>query len=585
MMFAQANSEHCRHKIFNASWTIDGRGRRPQPVRHDPQHPRRTFAGRRPVGLRGQRGGVAGPAASRFAPYDEPASTRRAAAVHLLMKVETHNHPTAIAPFPGAGTGVGGEIRDEGAVGRGSKPKAGLTASACPTCVFPGHRAALGEDNGRPARIVSALDIMLEGPIGGAAFNNEFGRPNLCGYFRSYEQRCPVPTATLRGYHKPIMIAGGFGNIAPDTSRSRAFPPGTPLLVLGGPAMLIGLGGGAASSMASADGQEDLDFASVQRQNPEMERRCQEVIDRCWQLGDANPIAFIHDVGAGGLSNALPELVKDGGCGGAFRPARRAQRRPGHVAAGDLVQREPGALRARRRGCRSAALPGHLRARALPGGGGRRGQRRRSSVVDDRTSATPVDMPMDCCSASRRACTGRRAPGAPGANRWPGATGRWPRPCSACCACRPVASKSFLITIGDRTVTGLVGRDQMVGPWQVPVADCAVTLVSYDSATSARPWPWVSAPRWRSSMPGLGRMAVAEAITNLCAAPARSLADVRLSANWMAAADAPGEGAALYDTVRAWARSFCPALGIAIPVGKDSMSMQTRWRRTARSGP
>ncbi|MEM9315145.1 MAG: phosphoribosylformylglycinamidine synthase, partial [Pseudomonadota bacterium] len=320
MMFAQANSEHCRHKIFNADWTIDGELQAKSlfaMIRHThavaPEGVLSAYADNAAV--------VEGPRASRFAPFDGGREyVTRAQPVHLLMKVETHNHPTAIAPGPGAGTGVGGEIRDEGAVGLGSKPKAGLAGFSVSNLHIPGAEQPWEESNGKPGRIVSALDIMLEGPIGAAAFGNEFGRPNLCGYFRSYEQSIPGADGelALRGYHKPIMIAGGMGNIAEEHVHKGEFPPGTRLLVLGGPAMLIGLGGGAASSVASADGQEALDFASVQRQNPEMERRCQEVIDRCWQLGTANPIAFIHDVGAGGLSNALPELVKDGGCGGAF---------------------------------------------------------------------------------------------------------------------------------------------------------------------------------------------------------------------------------------------------------------------------
>ncbi|MFK7831371.1 MAG: phosphoribosylformylglycinamidine synthase [Congregibacter sp.] len=579
MMFAQANSEHCRHKIFNASWTIDDEEQSHSLFdmirnthRLAPQGVLSAYSDNAAV--------IEGHTASRFVPSaDSGEYAHRSQDVHLLMKVETHNHPTAIAPHPGAGTGVGGEIRDEGAVGRGSKPKAGLTGFSVSNLRIPLFPQPWEHDNGKPARIASALDIMLEGPIGGAAFNNEFGRPNLCGYFRSYEQRVGAADGgeSLRGYHKPIMIAGGFGNISPDHVQKPEFEPGCALLVLGGPAMLIGLGGGAASSVASADGQEDLDFASVQRQNPEMERRCQEVIDRCWQLGDANPIAFIHDVGAGGLSNALPELVKDGGCGGIFSlrdiPSDDPAMSPLEIWCNESQERYVLAVTQKE-------LP-HLlaiceRERCPVAVVGEASVEKHIRLGDSTFGDTPVDMPMDVLfgKAPRMHRVDVRSSAAqPDFTQRPALAEALDR----VLALPAVASKSFLITIGDRTVTGLVARDQMVGPWQIPVADCAVTLVSYDSPLGEAMAMGERTPLALLDGPASGRMAVAEAITNILAAPVARLSDIRLSANWMSAADAPGEGAILYDTVRAIGQEFCPALGIAIPVGKDSMSMQTSW--------
>ena len=581
MMFAQANSEHCRHKIFNAEWTIDGE-RQAHSLFDMIRNTHRLAPGGVLSAYVDNAAVIEGQQGSRFAPYG--ADARYATlpqAVHLLMKVETHNHPTAIAPYPGAGTGVGGEIRDEGAVGRGGKPKAGLTGFSVSNLCLPGRRQPWEVAHGRPERIASALEIMLDGPLGGAAFNNEFGRPNLCGYFRSYEQRVGEPGAegVLYGYHKPIMIAGGLGNIAPEQVAKPGFAPGAALLVLGGPAMLIGLGGGAASSMASADGQETLDFASVQRQNPEMQRRCQEVIDRCWQLGERNPIAFIHDVGAGGLSNALPELVKDGGCGGRFSLRAVPSDDPGMsplelwcnesqeryvlaVAPPDLPRFL--AICARER-CPVAVLGEATAEQTL-------------TLADEHFQDTPVAVPLDLLFAGvpRRQRRDRRAPPprAPFAQR-PELGAALERVLQL----PTVASKKFLITIGDRSVTGLVARDQLVGPWQVPVADCAVTLLSYDSNCGEAMAMGERAPVALLDAPASARLAIAEAITNLCAAPLRRLQDVRLSANWMAAADEPGQGAALYDTVRAIGEEFCPALGLAIPVGKDSLSMQTRWHQ------
>lgn len=580
MMFAQANSEHCRHKIFNASWTIDGEEQAHSlfdMIRHThrcaPEGVLSAYSDNAAV--------VAGHQhASRFTPAPDTGEYAfRPQPVHLLMKVETHNHPTAIAPHPGAGTGVGGEIRDEGAVGRGSKPKAGLTGFSVSNLRIPDLLQPWELDNGKPQRIASALDIMLEGPIGGAAFNNEFGRPNLCGYFRSYEQRVPRLDGgvTVRGYHKPIMIAGGLGNIAAEHVDKPEFAPGAALLVLGGPAMLIGLGGGAASSMASADGQEDLDFASVQRQNPEMERRCQEVIDRCWQLGDDNPIAFIHDVGAGGLSNALPELVKDGGCGGVFSlrsiPSDDPAMSPLEIWCNESQERYVLAVT-------QEDLPRFLalceRERCPVAVVGEASESKEIRVEDASFDDTPVAMPMDVLFGKppRMHRRDQRLP-VPAQDFSPQTDVA--AALDRVLALPTVGSKAFLITIGDRTVTGLVARDQMVGPWQVPVADCAVTLVSYDSPAGEAMAMGERTPLALLDGPASGRMAVAEAITNILSAPVAELGDIRLSANWMCAADEAGEGAILFDTVQAVGLELCPALGIAIPVGKDSMSMQTRW--------
>jgi phosphoribosylformylglycinamidine synthase len=580
MMFAQANSEHCRHKIFNASWTIDG-----EPCDSslfDMIRNTHAVAGEGVLSAYADNAAVVrGGEGGRFAPFaDDGAYEFRRAPIHLLMKVETHNHPTAIAPFPGAGTGVGGEIRDEGAVGRGSKPKAGLTGFSVSNLHLPTLPQPWETDAGRPGRIVSALEIMLEGPIGGAAFNNEFGRPNLCGYFRTFEQPVPGPDGSLRvrGYHKPIMIAGGCGNIAAEHVEKPPFPPGTRLLVLGGPAMLIGLGGGAASSMASADGQEALDFASVQRQNPEMQRRCQEVIDRCWERGADNPIAFIHDVGAGGLSNALPELVKDGGCGGHFDlraiPCDDPGLSPLELWCNESQERYVLAVAPENL---DSFLAICVRERCPVAVVGEASEDKLLRVDDPLHGDSPVAMPMTFLFGKppRMERSDQRLP--PPVQPLP-QVADVEEALSRVLQLPGVGSKSFLITIGDRSVTGLVARDQMVGPWQVPVADCAVTLRSHDGREGEAMAMGERSPAALLNGPAAARMAVAEAVTNICAAPLRSLSDVRLSANWMCAADQPGEGAALYDTVRAVGMEFCPALGIAIPVGKDSLSMQTRWR-------
>lgn len=579
MMFAQANSEHCRHKIFNASWTIDGEDQSmslfkmiKNTYEQGGEGVLSAYADNASVVV-GNRGG-------RFFPDPETASyAYHEEDIHLLMKVETHNHPTAIAPHPGAGTGSGGEIRDEGAVGKGSKPKVGLTGFTVSNLNIPGLEQPWEVPYGKPDRIVSALDIMLEGPIGGAAFNNEFGRPNICGYFRSFEQA--VGTAggeEVRGYHKPIMIAGGYGNIRAEHIDQEPFDAGCKLIVLGGPAMQIGLGGGAASSMASGSSSEDLDFASVQRQNPEIERRCQEVIDRCWAYGDDNPIAFIHDVGAGGLSNALPELVKDGGRGGRFDLRAVPNDEPGmsplaiwcnesqerYVLAVKPEDLERFAALCERERCPYAVVGEATEAQHL-------------SVGDSVFANKPVDLPMSVLFGKPPKMHRRveRSDLELSPLEFDGIAVA--EAAERVLQVPSVASKQFLITIGDRSVTGMVSRDQMVGPWQVPVADAAVTTVSYDSVAGEAMAMGERTPLALIDAPASGRMAVAEAITNICCARIGSLADIRLSANWMCAAGHPGEDGKLFDTVKAIGMELCPELGITIPVGKDSMSMRTAW--------
>ncbi|MGC8121195.1 phosphoribosylformylglycinamidine synthase [Marinobacter sp. VGCF2001] len=579
MMFAQANSEHCRHKIFNASWDIDGEGQEKSLFAMI----RNTFEMNSEGVLSAYKDNasvIAGSEAGRFFPSPESGVYGyHQEPIHILMKVETHNHPTAISPFSGAATGSGGEIRDEGATGRGSKPKAGLSGFTVSNLNIPGDEQPWEFGYGKPDRIASPLDIMIEGPIGGAAFNNEFGRPNLAGYFRTFEEKVPGAAGEeVRGYHKPIMIAGGLGNIREEHVEKGNIPVGAKLIVLGGPSMLIGLGGGAASSMDSGSSNENLDFASVQRDNPEMERRCQEVIDRCWQMGDDNPICFIHDVGAGGLSNAMPELVKDGGRGGKFElrdiPSDEPGMSPLEIWCNESQERYVMAVApenldrfdalCRRERCPYAVIGEATESHHLELG---------DSYFNDK----PVDLPMDVLfgkpprmhrSVSRSSFTKpifdstkidlgdavRRVLRLPS-----------------------VGSKSFLITIGDRTITGLVARDQMVGPWQVPVSDVAVTAASFDTLTGEAMAMGERTPLAVIDAPASGRMAVGETITNLAAAPVARLSDIRLSANWMAAAGHPGEDENLYETVRAVGMELCPALGITIPVGKDSMSMKTAW--------
>jgi phosphoribosylformylglycinamidine synthase len=577
MMFAQANSEHCRHKIFNATWTLDGV---PRPetlfgmIRNthacSPEGVLSAYADNAAV--------VEGPVAGRF--FADPRGARygtREEAIHLLMKVETHNHPTAIAPFPGAGTGAGGEIRDEGATGRGAKPKAGLVGFSVSHLRIPGYEQPWEDDYGRPGRIVSPLTIMRDGPIGAAAFNNEFGRPNLCGYFRAFE----ADHGGVRwGYHKPIMIAGGYGNVRPGHVAKGEIAPGHRLIVLGGPAMLIGLGGGAASSMASGDSAEHLDFASVQRQNPELERRCQEVIDRCWALGEANPIAFIHDVGAGGLSNALPELVKDGGVGGRFElravPSAEPGLSPLEIWCNEAQERYVLAVAPERIDTFAAICARERCPYAVVG----EATAARELVLGDRHfGEPPVDLPLSVLFGKpprlhREAISVAR----PGRHFDTGPV-ELARAAELVLRHPAVASKAFLITIGDRSITGMVARDQMVGPWQVPVADYAMTTAGFDGYAGEAMAMGERTPLALLDAAAAARMAVGEALTNIAAAPIGALGNIKLSANWMCAAGHPGEDANLFRAVAAVGLELCPALGIAIPVGKDSLSMRTVWRQ------
>ncbi|HMF42316.1 MAG TPA: phosphoribosylformylglycinamidine synthase, partial [Polyangia bacterium] len=587
MMFAQANSEHCRHKIFNAQLIVDGQ---PQPQSLFQMIQRSTEAS--PGGVlsayRDNAAVIEGPVAGRFFP--DPATGVYGAhpeAMHIVMKVETHNHPTAISPFPGAATGSGGEIRDEGATGRGARPKAGLTGFSVSNLRLPGAARPWEKDHGKPERIASALEIMIEAPLGGAAFNNEFGRPNLAGYFRTFEMEVDAGAGQGRrvyGYHKPIMVAGGLGNVRPADVAKADIPAGAALIVLGGPAMLIGLGGGAASSLTSGSSQEDLDFASVQRDNAEMQRRCQEVIDRCVALGDGNPILSIHDVGAGGISNALPELVH-----GSARGAR--------VALRDLPSDEP-ALSPLELWCNEAQeryvlaiAPDRLdtfaalaaRERCPYAVVGRATDDDQLLVEDSLLGDRPIDLPIGVLLGKPPRMTREAArvatPGAPFAT----ASIHLAEAVRRVLRLPAVADKTFLITIGDRSVGGQSVRDQMVGPWQVPVADAAVTATSFDATTGEAMAMGERAPVALLDAAASARLAIAEAITNIASAPIARLGDVKLSANWMAAAGRPGEDAHLYDAVRAAGVELAPALGVAIPVGKDSMSMHTAWTERGES--
>ena len=573
MMFAQANSEHCRHKIFNADWVIDAR-----PMDKSlfgmikdthKAHPQGTV-----VAYSDNASVIEGAVIDRLYPDGDGGFRYHSEETHILAKVETHNHPTAISPFPGAATGAGGEIRDEGATGRGSRPKAGLAGFSVSNLNIPDFVQPWEKPYGKPERIASALDIMIEGPIGAAAFNNEFGRPNLAGYFRTFEQEVQ---GEVRGYHKPIMIAGGLGSIQAQQAAKPTFPPGTLLIQLGGPGMLIGLGGGAASSMATGTNAADLDFASVQRGNPEIQRRCQEVIDACWQQGDSNPIIAIHDVGAGGLSNAMPELADHAGLGAHFELREVHIEEPGmsprEIWSNESQERyvlaiAPESLPMFQAFCERERCPFAVLGTATADG--------HLTVSDRHFGNKPVDMEMQVLLGKPPKMTrnvSRRAVYLPpfdvaGFDLMEAGLRVLRNP--------TVASKNFLITIGDRSVGGLTARDQMVGPWQVPVADVAVTAMSFKGYRGE-----AFAMGERTTLacvdaPASGRMAIGEAITNIAAADIASLGDVKLSANWMAAAGHRGEDAKLFDTVKA-VSEFCITAGLSIPVGKDSLSMRTAW--------
>ncbi|WP_068639579.1 phosphoribosylformylglycinamidine synthase [Thauera butanivorans] len=574
MMFAQANSEHCRHKIFNADWVIDAR-----PMEKSlfgmikdthKAHPEGTV-----VAYSDNASIIEGARIARLYPDADRAFRYHEEETHILAKVETHNHPTAISPFPGAATGAGGEIRDEGATGRGSRPKAGLAGFTVSNLNIPEFGQPWEKAYGKPDRIASALDIMIEGPIGAAAFNNEFGRPNLAGYFRTFEQEVE---GEVRGYHKPIMIAGGLGSIQARQSEKPTFPPGTLLIQLGGPGMLIGLGGGAASSMATGTNTADLDFASVQRGNPEIQRRCQEVIDACWQQGDNNPIIAIHDVGAGGLSNAMPELADHAGLGAHFELREVHIEEPGmsprEIWSNESQERyvlaiAPESLPMFQAFCERERCPFAVLGTAAADG--------HLTVSDRHFGNKPVDMDMKVLLGKPPKMTrkvSRRAVHLPPFDT----TGFDLKEAGLRVLRMPaVASKSFLITIGDRSVGGLTARDQFVGPWQVPVADVAVTAMSFQGYRGEAFAMGERTPLACVDAPASGRMAIGEAITNIAAADIDKLGDVKLSANWMAAAGYRGEDARLYDTVKA-VSDFCITAGVSIPVGKDSLSMRTAWQ-------
>jgi phosphoribosylformylglycinamidine synthase len=580
MMFAQANSEHCRHKIFNAEFIVDGA---PSPMSLFGMI-RATYAANSRGVLSAYRDNAAVIEGSRGARFFPDPQTQRYQAslepIDILMKVETHNHPTAISPFPGASTGSGGEIRDEGATGIGAKPKVGLTGFSVSNLRIPGLVQPWETDLGKPGRIASALEIMIAAPIGAAAFNNEFGRPATCGYFRTFEQTVREDDASvIRGYHKPIMIAGGLGNVRRSDVEKHEVALGAPLVVLGGPAMLIGLGGGAASSVGSGQSSSDLDFASVQRGNPEIQRRAQEVIDRCWAQGAGNPILLIHDVGAGGLSNALPEAIAHtAGRGGRIDLRKIPSAEPGlspmEIWCNEAQERYVLALRPKSLE-RFAALCERERCPfavvgEITGDG-------RIAVTDPLLSGRPVDMPVEVLLGKAPRMT--RSVASIAKPRMPlGTEGiTIAESLKRLLKLPTVADKSFLITIGDRAVGGLVSRDQMVGPWQVPVADAAVSLSDFQGYAGEAMAMGERAPVALLDAPASGRLAVGEAITNIMAADVRALTDIRLSANWMAACGEPGEDADLYATVKAVGVDLCAKLGITIPVGKDSLSMRTEW--------
>jgi len=580
MMFAQANSEHCRHKIFNAEWVIDGE-KKALSLFGMIRHTHETAPAGTLVAYRDNASVIRGGDVHRF--YPDPECCMYAARkelTHILMKVETHNHPTAISPFPGAATGAGGEIRDEGATGCGARPKAGLCGFSVSNLRIPEFEQPWEQDYGKPGRIASALDIMVEGPIGAAAFNNEFGRPNILGYFRTFEQRVGDE---LRGYHKPVMIAGGVGNIADAHVHKREVPPGSLIIQLGGPAMLIGLGGGAASSMDTGANVEALDFDSVQRGNPEMQRRCQEVLDRCWQMGEDNPVLFIHDVGAGGLSNALPELINDAGRGGRFELRRVHSLDPGmspmQLWCNEAQERyvlaiAPESLPLFEAICERERCPYAVVGEATDDG--------RLHLVDSHFGNDPIDMPLSVLLGKPPRMHREVSRMPPLREELDTSAIRVDEAVWRVLRLPAVADKTFLVTIGDRSVTGLVARDQMVGRWQVPVADVAVTASDYTGHTGEAMSMGERAPVALVDAPASGRLAIGEALTNLAAAPVADLGDVKLSANWMAACGHPGEDARLFDTVEAVAMELCPALGVSIPVGKDSLSMKTSWQEGGR---
>jgi phosphoribosylformylglycinamidine synthase len=583
MMFAQINSEHCRHKVFNADWKIDGQAQ-----------PKSLF---KMIKNTYEKGGqdvlsayhdnaavLRGPTAGRF--FNDPADgtySYHDEAVHTVIKVETHNHPTAIAPVPGAATGIGGEIRDEAATGRGAKSKMGLSGYSVSNLEIPGAKQPWEEPYGKPGRIASPLDIMLEAPIGGAGFANEFGRPNLAGYFRTYQQ---AVGDSVWGYHKPIMIAGGLGNIRDQHVQKQQLPVGSLVIILGGPSMLIGLGGGAASSMQVGASQETLDFASVQRGNGEIERRAQEVIDSCWSLGAQNPIITIHDVGAGGLCNALPELVHDSGRGAVFElrdiPSAEPGLSPLEIWCNEAQERyvlgvAPGDLERFKALCERERCPFAVVGKIT--------KDQQLVLNDSLFKNRPVDLPMDVLFGKPPKMTRQVTRQQDKHDQLDFKNVPLAEAIERVLHLPAVGSKKFLITIGDRTVGGLTVRDQMVGPWQVPVSDAAVTAVGFDSDHGEAMAMGERTPLALIDAPAAARMAVGEAITNIAAADIRQLSDIKLSANWMAAVGNAREEEKLFDSVKAIGEDFCPDLGLTIPVGKDSLSMRTAWNDKSVTSP
>ena len=583
MMFAQVNSEHCRHKIFNADWLIDGQ-----------KQPKSLF---KMIKNTYEEGGedvlsayhdnaavLRGPKAGRF--FNDPKDRTyryHQEPVHTVIKVETHNHPTAIAPVPGAATGIGGEIRDESATGRGAKSKMGLAGFTVSNLNIPGSEQPWEKPYGKPGRIVSPLDIMLDAPIGGASFANEFGRPNLLGYFRTYEEQA---NNGIWGYHKPIMIAGGLGNIRDEHVQKNRLPVGSLIIVLGGPAMLIGLGGGAASSMQTGESDESLDFASVQRGNGEIERRAQEVIDTCWAQGQDNPIISIHDVGAGGLSNALPELVHDSGRGALFELRDIPNAEPGlsplEIWCNEAQERyvlgiDPKDLAEFKAICERERAPFAVV--------GKLTEDEQLTLNDSLFNNQPVDLPMEVLFGKPPKMTREVKRQEIKTAALDTSNIKIEQAVERVLQLPSVGSKKFLITIGDRTVGGLVTRDQMIGPWQVPVSDVAVTATAFDSGSGEAMAMGERTPLAVINAPAAARMAVGETITNIAAANVQKLSDIKLSANWMAAAGYKNEDQNLFDSVKAVGEDFCPELGLTIPVGKDSLSMRTKWEDKSVTSP
>ena len=599
-MFAQVNSEHCRHKIFNAQWTIDGQTKDLslfQMIRNT----EKVINGAHTVSAYSDNAAILkGSQAARFSATQDvtaggpPVYSANPEDMPILAKVETHNHPTAVSPYPGAATGSGGEIRDEGAVGRGSKPKAGLSGFTTSNLLIPDNIQPWETDFGKPSHIASSFDIMIDGPLGSSAFNNEFGRPAISGYFRTFSEKVPVDDQgqyEIRGYHKPIMLAGGLGNVRPQFTHKGQISVGAYIIVLGGPGMLIGLGGGAASSMTSGASSAELDFASVQRENPEMQRRCQQVIDSCVSMNDMNPIQSIHDVGAGGLSNALPELVGDAGLGAKFeiRDVLLADESmsPMEIWCNESQERYVMAIDQRNiqafeNLCRRERCPYAIVGRAT--------EEERLVVTDRLLGNTPIDLPMSTLfgkpprmSREVQSAQPYREEFDSTLSKYLGSSLSTPQIIQSAVErvlkLPTVASKSFLITIGDRSITGLVSREQMVGPWQVPVADVAVTRTSYgfDNLAGEAMACGERTPLALLNAASSARMAVAESLTNIAASSIEDLTSVKLSANWMSAASYEGEGARLYEAVQAVGMDLCPKLGVGIPVGKDSMSMSMKW--------